>query len=91
MVFTDRVPIRDKELESFNGIRVLALNSIILGSTFFYMLKGPLQNLDVIQEFMGHFSFSFVLAADLIVDIFFWLTAFLSSYFLLVRLKSNYG
>lgn len=40
---------------------------------------------------MGHFSFSFVLAADLIVDIFFWMTAFLSSYYLLLRLKTNYG
>lgn len=40
---------------------------------------------------MTHFLFSIVIAADLIVDIFFWITAFLASYFLLLRLKDNYG
>lgn len=40
---------------------------------------------------MTHFSFSIVLSADLIVDVFFWMTAFLASYFMLGRLRENAG
>jgi len=67
------------------------MNVIILGNTFFYILKGPLQNMSIIEEFMSDFLFSLVLSADFIVDIFFFITAFISSYFLLIRLSSNYG
>lgn len=47
--------------------------------------------MNVIQEFMSDFLFSIVLAADLIVDVFFWMTAFISSYFLLIQLHDNLG
>ena len=40
---------------------------------------------------MSDFLFSFILSADLIVDIFFWMSAFLATYFLLVRLKEGLG
>jgi hypothetical protein len=36
---------------------------------------------------MGSFLFSFVLSAEHVVDIFFWLTAFLASYMLLVKMS----
>jgi hypothetical protein len=90
-IFTDRIPSTEKELESLNAIRVIALNSIILGNTFYYMLKGPIQNLEAIQDFMSHFFFTIVISADLLVDIFFWMTAFIATYFLLIRLKVSYG
>lgn len=77
----------DSELEVFNGVRVLACVTVILGNSYFYMLKGPLQNLNIIQEWMGSFLFSFVLSAEHVVDIFFWLTAFLASYILLVKMS----
>lgn len=38
IIFSNRANIQDRELESLNGIRVLALNSIILGNTFYYIL-----------------------------------------------------
>lgn len=42
-LFTRRVRDEDDaELEVFNGVRVIACASIILGNTYFYMLKGPL-------------------------------------------------
>jgi hypothetical protein len=42
-LFTRRVRDEDDaEMEIFNGIRVLACTGIILGSTYFNMLKGPL-------------------------------------------------
>ena len=47
--------------------------------------------MEIIQEWMSSFLFSVVLAADLIVDIFFWMSAFFATYFLLVRLKESFG
>eukprot|EP00347_Sterkiella_histriomuscorum_P020301 403338330 len=91
ILFSSRSNLQHREFEVLNGIRVLALNSIILGNTFFYILKGPLQNMNEIQEFLTEFLFSFVLAADFVVDIFFWMTAFIVSYFMLVRLRDNLG
>jgi len=39
----------DAEFEIFNGLRVLATAVIILGNTYFYILKGPaLQNMNII-------------------------------------------
>ena len=40
---------------------------------------------------MSHFFFSIVISAELVVDIFFWLTAFLSCYYLLNHMKMNEG
>lgn len=40
---------------------------------------------------MSDFLFSIVLAADFMVDIFFWMTAFISTYLMLVRLRDNLG
>lgn len=82
----------DSELEVFNGVRVLACACVILGNTYFYMLRGPLQNMNIIQEWMDYFVFSVVLSAEHVVDIFFWLTAFLGSFFILSKMKesSNY-
>jgi hypothetical protein len=40
---------------------------------------------------MGDFLFSIVLSAEHVVDIFFWLTAFLGSYFLLCKMRDNEG
>ena len=33
---------QDGELEALNGVRVCVVGCIILGNTYFYMLKGPL-------------------------------------------------
>jgi peptidoglycan/LPS O-acetylase OafA/YrhL len=40
---------------------------------------------------MSDTFFTFVISAELVVDIFFWLTAFLSTYFMLVRMNDNDG
>ena len=76
----------DQELESLNGIRVFCTCFIILGNSYYYMLKGPIQNLEVIEEWVQSSIFSLVLQADLIVDTFFWISAFLASYQLLVSM-----
>ena len=40
---------------------------------------------------MGDFLFGIVLSAEHVVDIFFWMTAFLGCYFMLKKLKDNNG
>ena len=81
----------DSELEVLNGIRVISCIFVILGQSYFYTLKGPIQNLEAIQDWIEGGFFSLVLSADLIVDTFFWLSAFLASYQLLVSIKLNNG
>ena len=38
---------------------------------------------------MSDFLFSVVLSAELVVDVFFWLSAFLGTYFLLIKIKES--
>jgi peptidoglycan/LPS O-acetylase OafA/YrhL len=40
---------------------------------------------------MTSITFTIVLQAELFVDIFFWMSAFLASYFLLIKLQENQG
>jgi peptidoglycan/LPS O-acetylase OafA/YrhL len=40
---------------------------------------------------MSDFLFSIVLSAEYVVDVFFWMTAFLGSYFMLTVMKENDG
>mmetsp|Transcript_13805 Transcript_13805/g.9957 ORF Transcript_13805/g.9957 Transcript_13805/m.9957 type:complete len:138 (-) Transcript_13805:39-452(-) len=90
-LFTRRAPPEDANLEVLNGIRVIVLSLVILGNTYLYLLAGPLQNPVIIQDWMGSLAFSLVLSGDLAVDIFFWLTAFLATYFLLNKMHDNAG
>lgn len=76
-------------MEVLNGIRVISCIFVILGQTYFYTLRGPIQNLEAIQDWVSSNFFSMVLSSDLIVDTFFWLSAFLASYQLLVSIKLN--
>ena len=51
----------DSELEALNGIRVLLTAIVILGNTYLYILRGPLMNIDLAQEWMQNNFFAFVL------------------------------
>ena len=79
------------ELDALNGVRLIITCAVIFGNTYYFLLKGPLQNVEVIQEWMSDFLFSFVIETDLFADIFFWMSAFLGSYLLLVKIKNNEG
>lgn len=72
-------------------MRVLSTVVIILGNTYFYTLKGPIQNLEALEAWVATPMFGVVLSADLMVDTFFWLSAFLASYQLLVSMQVNEG
>ena len=92
-IFAPRITDQDdEEFAIFDGLRVVATFVIILGNTYFYILKGAaLQNMTIIQEWMGDFIFSAVLSAEHVVDCFFWLTAFLGVYFMLKKLQRQDG
>ena len=79
----------DSELEVLNGIRVVMTSMVILGNTYFYILRGPLMNIEVAQEWMQNKFFAIILSTDLLVDTFFWLSAFLASYQILIRTHTN--
>jgi hypothetical protein len=42
ILFTRRAPSEDASLEALNGIRCMTLVFVIIGNTYFYILKGPL-------------------------------------------------
>jgi peptidoglycan/LPS O-acetylase OafA/YrhL len=91
LLFTRRAPIEDSNLEAINGIRCITLGFIVLGNTYFYILKGPLENLTIIQEWMTNVAFCIVISAELASDVFFWISAFLATYFLLNKMLDNDG
>ena len=49
---TPRAKQGDEELEVFNGLRVICCILIILGNSYFYTLRSPIQNLEVVQEWI---------------------------------------
>ncbi|CDW91686.1 UNKNOWN [Stylonychia lemnae] len=91
-LFTQRQKTNDiPEFNYLNFVRVSIICWIIFGNTYYYILKGPLQNIEVIQEWMSDLLFAIVLSAELVADIFFWLTAFLGCYYLLIKTHENSG
>ena len=55
---------------------------IILGHTYLNALKEPLQNPTFVDELFSRSSFSIVVAAPFAVDVFFYMTGFLTTYLL---------
>lgn len=86
-LFSDRkYDKEDSEFEIFNAIKVLSISVVVLGNTYYYILSGPLQNLNVVSEWMNSFWFLNILWADMHVDVFFWITGFVLSYQTLKKL-----
>lgn len=81
----------DDEFEIFNALKVLSISVVVLGNTYYYTMSGPLRNLDIISEWMGSFSFLYVVWADLQVDVFYWITGFILSFSILKKLQQNQG
>lgn len=70
----------DEELEMINAVKVIGISVIIFGNTYYYIMSGPLQNLDIVYEWTSSPFFMFVIWADLHVDVFYWVTGFLLSF-----------
>ena len=81
----------DSEFELFNGIKVFSMLIIIAGNTHYYVLSGPLRNIEVIHEWFNTTTFLFSINADLHVDIFFWITGFVLAYNTLKHIAKNDG
>jgi peptidoglycan/LPS O-acetylase OafA/YrhL len=70
---------------------VYSICIIVLGNTFYYILTGPLQNLDVIYKWVNMPFFYVILQADLQCGIFYWITGFTLSFSLLKKIHQNDG
>ena len=81
----------DKNLEILNGIRVLSMFWIIVGHTYYYFTRGPLQNPLVIRDLFTDLWFTPLAGAPYSVDIFFWLTGFLGAYIMLRTMHKRNG
>lgn len=55
----------DSEFEILNFVKVFSIAMIVLGNTYFFILSGPVRNMEAKYSLMGSTTFTFVLAADL--------------------------
>jgi len=81
----------EEEFEILNFVKVYSIGVIILGNTYYYILSGPLQNLDIVYEWISSSNFLLVIMADLQVDVFYWITGFVLSFATLKKLNANGG
>jgi hypothetical protein len=81
----------EPEFECLNAIKVYSICIIVLGNTFYFTLTGPLQNLEVVYEWVTRPFFYIVLQADLQAGIFYWITGFVLSFTVLKKLHQNDG
>jgi len=70
----------EKEFEIFNALKVYGICIVVLGNTYYYILSGPIQNLEVISDWFKSKSFLIILGADLQCDMFYWITGFVGSF-----------
>jgi len=73
----------DPELEILNFVKVWSMILIVLGNTHYYLMSGPLQNMQIIDHWPRYTMFMFVLQSDLQSDVFYWITAFTWSFTIL--------
>ena len=70
----------DPNTDVLNGIRTMCLIWVVWGHTYFNTIFMQVQNIDQIIEFDKQFYFATIASASYVVDIFFYLTAFLACY-----------
>ena len=75
----------------FNAWKVLAISMVVLANTYFYILTGPLKNIEYVSDVVAHWSFMFILSADLICDVFYWMSGFVFAFALLKKQHLNGG
>jgi hypothetical protein len=76
----NRYDADEKEFEIFNALKVYGICIVVLGNTYYYILSGPIQNLEVISAWFKSKSFLLILGADLQCDMFYWITGFVGSF-----------
>lgn len=81
----------DQELEVLNAFKVLSICLIVLGNTYYYTLKGPVQNLEMVYKLIHTNFFLLVFQANLQCDVFYWVTGFVSSQTMLKLIDQNQG
>jgi len=74
-------------LNALNGLRVMSMFWIILGHTGVFMVNTGIDNIEyAVEHVAGRWGFQFIPAGEFAVDSFFYLSAFLTTYFTLQTL-----
>lgn len=91
-LFSDhRYDKAEPEFEVLNAIKVYSIAIIVLGNTYYHQFTGPLQNLEIVYEWVHGGFFYFILQADLQSSSFFFITGFTLSFTLLKKIQQNDG
>ena len=83
----------DQNMKCLDGIKVVAMVSILLSHFYFHAIGFPIKNWQMYSEFMHSYWIEFVFGGFYAVDAFLFLTAFLGVYLLMLRFakKNNYN
>ena len=81
----------EKDLRSFNGVRVLAMMWVMLAHVFWFGGKSPNMNPTAVIDLANNPYLSFIYNASYSVDVFFFLSAFLMAYLVLKSIKEKNG
>ncbi|XP_057655774.1 nose resistant to fluoxetine protein 6-like [Diorhabda carinulata] len=79
----------DDGLDCLAGIKVISLFLIIFGHRCMFTFGGPLYNAPFIEEVYSKAEAATILNGPIIVDTFFLIAGFLSSYFILTKLEHS--
>ena len=61
-LFSERkYDVEEEEFEMINAVKLIAISIIVMGNTWYYVMSGPLRNLEIISEWMNDFLFTFII------------------------------
>jgi peptidoglycan/LPS O-acetylase OafA/YrhL len=81
----------NNKLGCINGLKVLCFSWVVYGHCFVYKSYSSVVNIEKVPEVMKTWWLEIGNAAFFSVDIFFFITGFLMSYFLLIDLEKRHG
>lgn len=79
----------DKTLEVLNGVRVFSMCWVIIGHAFFFSLVVPFTNVQTISSVISPFKTGIIAGGTYAVDVFFWLSGFLTFYIITTKLYAK--
>lgn len=77
----------DDEFEVLNAFKVVSIGAMVLGNTYYYVMSGPLRNLNIVYDWISYFPFLWIVFAENQVDVFYWFTGLIQSFFILKKLR----
>ena len=81
----------DPNLKALNGVRVLSACYVILGHSFSWAFNYPMENPMAMLTLVSDFFMAIIPGGFYAVDVFFFLSGFLASYLMTIRLYPRKG